>query len=50
MAQKTIKRVSMDDAHYRDYPNGAQWCHNCTMFQFPNECDKVIGKVKARGW
>jgi len=49
-AAKTIKRVSKLDAHYRGHPNGAQWCSRCTMFQSPDGCDKVMGKIKERGW
>jgi len=35
---------------YQDTPKGAQRCDKCSLFQPPNACKTVEGKISPQGW
>lgn len=35
---------------YRDTPNGDRECDNCKFFTAPDGCEKVDGKISAKGY
>ena len=44
-SQMTQKAVS-----YQDKPKGSQRCDGCVLFQPPNGCKSVAGKISPQGW
>ena len=44
-SQMTQKAVS-----YQDKPKGSQQCDKCVLFQLPNGCKSVTGKISPKGW
>ncbi len=45
-----MAKISKSEAHYRDHPNGAQKCVQCTMFDGPQRCTLVQGVIFYNGW
>ena len=35
---------------YQDTPNGDRNCANCVLFEPPDGCKSVDGKISPRGW
>lgn len=49
-AAKARKKVSQARAKYQDHPMDIRACATCTLFQAPNACKAVLGKVSPDGW
>jgi hypothetical protein len=45
-----IKKVSQEAARYQDKPKEIQSCAICSLFQPPEDCKVVEGKVSKDGW
>ncbi len=43
-------KASQSSVAYRDTPNGDKTCANCALFQPPDACRNVEGKVSPQGW
>lgn len=43
-------KTSQKDAKYQDKPQGESKCGNCMLFQPPDACQAVDGKVSPEGW
>jgi hypothetical protein len=43
-------KMTRQQAEYRDTPNGIYSCAVCTLFERPNACKVVEGKVSEDGW
>jgi 23S rRNA C2498 (ribose-2'-O)-methylase RlmM len=50
LAAKPRKRVSKTAALYQDGPKDIRSCASCTLFERPDRCKAVIGKVSPNGW
>ncbi len=43
-------KMSQADAKYQDKPNGEDYCEKCALFQAPDACQGVDGKISPQGW
>ena len=43
-------KMTRQQAQYQDTPNGIYSCGLCTLFERPNACKVVEGKVRRDGW
>jgi hypothetical protein len=48
-AQQPAK-MSKAQAEYQDSPKGIQSCATCSLFEEPDQCRIVDGKVSPNGW
>lgn len=48
-AQQRAK-MSKQQAEYQDGPKGIQSCATCSLFDEPDQCRIVDGKVSPNGW
>lgn len=49
-AGRALAKVSQKSVAYQDTPKGDQQCDNCALFQAPDACKYVEGKVSPTGW
>ncbi len=47
---KPRRKVSQARAKYQDHPMDIRACATCTLFQAPDGCKAVLGKVSPDGW
>jgi hypothetical protein len=45
-----LDKMTQQQAQYQDTPNGIYSCGLCTLFERPNACKVVEGKVGKDGW
>jgi hypothetical protein len=43
-------KLSKDDVAYQSHPHNRQSCGNCDIFQPPDACTSVQGKISSKGW
>lgn len=43
-------KMTQKQAAYQDTPKDAQQCDKCKLFQPPNACTSVEGKISPNGW
>ena len=43
-------KVPQKAVHYQDSPKGDHNCANCSLFEPPDACKNVDGKVSPQGW
>jgi len=43
-------KMSKQQAEYQDSPKGIQSCATCSLFDEPDKCRIVDGKVSPNGW
>ena len=43
-------KMTQKQAEYRDTPDGIYSCGMCTLFEKPNGCKVVEGKISIDGW
>lgn len=44
------QKQSQADAKYQDKPQGQDKCDGCSLFQAPEACQVVEGKISPNGW
>jgi hypothetical protein len=44
------EKMTRQQAEYQDTPNGIYSCGLCTLFERPNGCKVVEGKISKDGW
>jgi high potential iron-sulfur protein len=49
-ARPAAAKMSQPSVAYQDSPKGDQQCSNCSLFQEPEGCTLVDGKVSPAGW
>jgi High potential iron-sulfur protein len=47
---QTAAKMSKQQADYQDDPKGIQSCATCSLFEEPDKCRVVDGKVSPDGW
>lgn len=47
-----VAQSKMDQkaVQYQDKPKGSQQCDKCSLFQSPDACKSVEGKISPQGW
>ena len=48
--RKTPDKITKTEAQYQDTPLGPKRCGTCSMFETPNTCSLVAGKVQRNGY
>jgi len=43
-------KMPQKEVAYQDSPKGQQECDKCKLFQPPNACSAVDGKISPSGW
>lgn len=43
-------KMTQKQAAYQEAPKGNQQCDKCKLFQAPNACSAVEGKISPNGW
>ena len=43
-------KMSQADAKYQNSPKGSEKCSGCGLFQAPEACNAVEGKISPEGW
>lgn len=49
-AARAQAKMSQADAKYQTSPKGADKCGGCALFQAPEACGAVEGKISPEGW
>jgi high potential iron-sulfur protein len=49
-ARQAAAKMSQPSVSYQDSPKGDQKCSNCSLFQEPDGCTLVDGKISPEGW
>jgi high potential iron-sulfur protein len=49
-AGQAAAKMSQPSVAYQDSPKGDQKCSNCSLFQEPEGCTLVDGKISPEGW
>ena len=49
-AAQPSRKMSKQDAGYKDSPNGASHCAGCAQFLAPSSCKLVEGAINPAGW
>jgi hypothetical protein len=44
------EKMTPQQAEYQDMPSGIYSCGMCTLFEAPNACKVVTGKISKDGW
>jgi hypothetical protein len=44
------EKLTKGDVAYQNRPRGGQRCDSCDVFQPPDKCGSVQGKVRPEGW
>lgn len=44
------EKMPQKEVAYQDSPKGQQECDKCKLFQPPNACTAVDGKISPQGW
>jgi hypothetical protein len=50
VAARAADKMSKKQAEYQDMPNGIYSCGLCSLFEAPDGCKVVEGKVSKDGW
>jgi High potential iron-sulfur protein len=48
--RQAAAKMSQPSVAYQDTPKGDQECSNCSLFQEPDACTLVDGKISPAGW
>ncbi len=48
--RQAAAKMSQPSVAYQDSPKGDQQCSNCSLFQEPDACTLVDGKISPSGW
>jgi High potential iron-sulfur protein len=48
--RQAAAKMSQPSVGYQDSPKGDQKCSNCSLFQEPDGCTLVDGKISPEGW
>ena len=43
-------KLSQKSVAYQESPKGSQSCDTCKLFEAPNACAQVDGKINPHGW
>ena len=43
-------KLDQKAVQYQDHPKGSQQCDKCALFQPPDACQSVKGKISPQGW
>lgn len=46
----SAEKMSRQQAHYQDTPNGIAMCSTCSLFVEPRSCKVVEGDISPNGW
>ena len=50
IASRAADKMTRTQAEYQDTPNGIYSCGLCSLFEAPDGCKVVEGKVSKDGW
>jgi high potential iron-sulfur protein len=48
--KQAAAKMAQKIAEYQETPKGDQQCSNCSLFQEPDACTLVDGKISPAGW
>jgi hypothetical protein len=48
--KQAAAKMSQASVAYQDSPKGDQQCSNCSLFQEPDACTLVDGKISPSAW